>query len=126
MMPVLDTTVLIASDRDPDQLRAFVAALLSEGEPLVVPVQAAIEYASGKADPAEAMRMLRTAFLVAPCGPAIALEAARLARSARALGRFPGWADLQIAATARHEGMDVVTRNAPNFEGLGVRTREHP
>lgn len=125
-MPVLDTTLLIAADRGPAGMDDFLHELLASDEPLLVPVQVAIEYGCGRMDPAEAMRKLREAFAVVPCGPDIALEAARMAREARLAGVFPGWADIQIAATARHEGMAIVTRNERHFAGLGVRVLEHP
>lgn len=71
------------------------------------------------------MAALRQGFWIVPCDEEIALEAARLARTAHQEGRFPGWADVQIAATARHLGMPVVTRNPKHFEPLGVRVLTH-
>ena len=43
-----------------------------------------------------------------------------LVASARARGRAPAIADAQIAAVARREGMAVATRDARDFEPLGV------
>jgi len=125
-MPVLDTTFLISGDRKAPEASAYLEGLVAEGEPLMLPAQVAIEYASGKQDPAEAMRKLREAYTFIPCGPDIALEAARLAQWARSKGLFPSWSDIQIAATARHEGMAIVTNNARHFQGLGIDVRTHP
>lgn len=125
-MPVIDTTLLVQAERLPEQTQQFVEDLIHEDEPLLVPLQVAIEYASGRTDPAEALRKLRSAFALVPCGPEIGLEAARMAREARLRGVFPGWGDIQIAATAHHEGMAVVTKNGRHFEALGVRVRRHP
>lgn len=125
-MPVLDATLLVAADRRPKGIAPFIEALAAEGEPMLVPVQAAIEYATGRPDPAEAFRKIQEAFRLVPCGPGIALETARLARAAFEKGAFPGWSDIQVAATARHEGMAVVTRNSKHFLGLGLEVRSHP
>lgn len=124
-MPVIDTTLLIADERDAE-VHAFIEGLVAEGEALLVPAQVAIEFAAGRADPAEAIRKLRDAFVLVPCGPDIALEAARLARASFREGSFPGWPDIQIAATALREGMALVTKNGRHFEPLGVRVRPHP
>ncbi len=124
-MPVLDTTVLIADERDP-AVHAFLVRLIAEGEPLMVPAQVAIEFAAGRPDPAEAIRKIRDAFVLVPCGPDIVLEASRMAKASLRAGSFPGWPDIQVAATARHEGMAVVTNNGRHFEPLGIRVRPHP
>lgn len=125
-LPVIDATALINIERRPDAFAGFIAALRADGEPLVVPIQAAIEFSSGMTDPAEAMRKVRQAFTVVPMGPDIALEAARIAKHAHRTGTFPGWADIQIAATALHEGMAVVSNNRSHFEPLGLEVIEHP
>lgn len=46
--------------------------------------------------------------------------AARFADHAAAQGHKPGWADIQIAATAAARGFTVLTRNARHFAPLGV------
>lgn len=119
-MPVLDATVLIDADRRGTRAATIVREMHDQGEDAVVPVQAAIEYCSGRADPAAGMRALRDSFWIVPCDEPIALEAARLARAAWDAGRFPGWADVQVAATAKHLGMAVLTRNPKHFEALGL------
>ena len=52
------------------------------------------------------------------------LEAAKIAGAmcdqARAMGQAPGLADIAIAATAKAQGLIVLTRNLKHFAGLGV------
>ena len=43
-----------------------------------------------------------------------------LADLARSQGQAPGFADVAIAATAKHHGLTILTRNARHFEPLGV------
>lgn len=119
-MPVLDATFLVDVDGEPDRYRDLLRSWAEATEEVVVPAQAAIEFASGEKDPAAAMADLRRSFRVVPVDDDLQLEAARLARQAFAGGVFPGWADLQIAATARQLGMAVVTANRKHFEPLGI------
>jgi predicted nucleic acid-binding protein len=118
-MPVLDATFLIDLERDPGRLQDLVRTLVAD-EDLVVPAQAAIEFACGTSDPAETLRKLREGFSFLPLDGEIALEAARLAKEASRDGVFPGWPDIQIAATARHLGMAILSRNARHFHALGI------
>lgn len=125
-MPVFDSTFLIALEREPGRMRPLLSGLMEGDEDLVVPATVAGEVATGADDPAEAVRKIMEAFAFAPMGPDIAVEVGRLAQQALRAGRFPGWSDIQVAATARHEGMAVVTANGKHFEALGVRVIEHP
>ncbi len=119
-MPVLDSTFLVDLDREPERHRSWLETQVEEQEDLVVPAQAAIEFASGEHDPAAALRDLQASFWIVPVDERIQLEAARLARKAFEDGIFPGWADLQIAATASYLGMSIATRNRKHFEPLGL------
>jgi predicted nucleic acid-binding protein len=47
--------------------------------------------------------------------------AGAMADLARAQGQRPGFADIIIAATARHHGLTILSRNLRHFEPLGVR-----
>jgi predicted nucleic acid-binding protein len=119
-VPVLDTTALVDADRRGAAVAKVVESRHEAGDDAVVPIQAAIEYCAGRDDPAAGLRALRASFAIVPCDEEIGLEAARLARAALEAGRFPGWADVQIAATAKRLGMAVVTRDARHFEALGI------
>ncbi len=55
-----------------------------------------------------------------PFDPEAARLQGELAARARALGRPPGFADGQIAATAVRHGMTVVTRDVRDFAASGV------
>lgn len=47
--------------------------------------------------------------------------AGAMADLARAQGQRPGFADIIIAATARHHDLTILSRNLRHFEPLGVR-----
>jgi predicted nucleic acid-binding protein len=51
---------------------------------------------------------------------AIARIAGAISDRARGLGQAPGFADIVIAATARHHGLTVLSRNPRHLEPLGV------
>lgn len=125
-MPVLDTSLLIGTRKRPDEMQAVLRRLASEDEAMLVPMQTAMEYAAGTADPAVSLRSLSESFVLRPFDADVALEAARLARAAFRRGVFPGWGDVQVAATASHEGMYVVTGNVRHFrDALGVRAWDY-
>lgn len=124
-MPALDATVLIDADRKDPDLQDRIKQYIENEDPLIVPIQAAIEYSTGRKDPAAGMRRLRQSFWVVECDHEIALEAARLAKQSIEKGRFPGWADVQIAATARVLGVSVLTRNIRHYADLEVRTETY-
>ncbi len=125
-MPVLDTTFLIDARRNPGALRSVSARAEAEGEALLIPAQAAIEFAAGTPDPYASLRRITESFVFRPVDEDIARMTAVLARSAMARGSFPGWPDTIIAATAVHEGMYVVTRNVRHFrDALRVRAWDY-
>jgi Predicted nucleic acid-binding protein, contains PIN domain len=57
---------------------------------------------------------------ILPFDTAVARVAGLLSDRARAQGQAPGFADIAIAATARHHGLTILTRNLRHFEPLGV------
>lgn len=128
-MPVLDAAYLIDLQRVPERMASVVDRLLDRArerrEALVVPLPAAVEFASGAQDPAEAFRLLEASYEVVPLTREVGVEAARVGRDARSAGHRPGWHDVDIAAFARHLGMEVVTRNARHFEALGCRVWDY-
>lgn len=128
-MPVLDATYLVDLQRIPDAMAPVVDRLVERAadriEDLLVPYPAAVEFASGAKDPAEAFRLLESSYDVVPLTRDLAVEAARIGRDARAAGHRPGWHDVEIAAVARHHGMEVVTRNVRHFAPLGCRVWDY-
>lgn len=124
-IPVLDAAYLIDS-RNVPRYREALRHPDFEAEAVVVPMQAAIECAAGSLDPLAVFREIESAFVLRPLDGDIAREAARMAADALVRGRFPGWADVQIAATARYEGMCVLSRNVRDFrDALGVPTWDY-
>lgn len=57
---------------------------------------------------------------ILPFDLAVARVAGRLSDQARGQGQAPGFADIAIAATARHHGLTILTRNLRHFAPLGV------
>jgi hypothetical protein len=51
---------------------------------------------------------------------ATARIAGSISDRARGQGQAPGFADIIIAATARHHGLTILSRNLRHFEALGV------
>lgn len=121
-MPVIDTTVLIDMRRRPGSMEPILRRAVEMEEDLLVPVQAAIEFAAGEKDPEAAMAALEADFQIAEMDDRVARVAARIAKAAMKKGVFPGWGDVQVAATAIHEGMVVLTRNPRHLgDALGAR-----
>ena len=52
--------------------------------------------------------------------PAVAKLAGQMSDAALAIGRYPGFADIAIAATAQHHRLTLLTRNLKHFQPLGV------
>ena len=52
--------------------------------------------------------------------PAVARLAGQMSDAALAIGRYPGFADIAIAATAQHHRLTLLTRNLKHFQPLGV------
>jgi predicted nucleic acid-binding protein len=50
----------------------------------------------------------------------VARIAGILSDAARGQGQAPGFDDIVVAATARHHGLTILTRNVRHFEPLGV------
>lgn len=124
-MPLLDTTFLIDLDRKPKKHESQFEKWAQQGEDPVVPAQAAIEFSTGEANPAAALHDLRTSFWIVPL-----TRISNWKRPDSANGRskteYSPVADLQIAATARTLGMDVVTLKVDHFKSLGLNIHPHP
>lgn len=120
-MAVIDTSFLIAGQRSPRRIAPKAQQLVEMGETLLVPAQAAIEFASGAEDPDRALDEIERSFTLRPVDRAIVPAAARIDRESRARRKHPGAGDIQIAATAIAERTFVVTSNARHFrDALGV------
>lgn len=125
-MPVLDTTVLIDMRRRPSKMEPLLRRVADMPEDAVVPMQVALEFAAGEKDPEAAITTLGEDFVLMPFGDAIARRAAKIAAAALRKGKHPGWGDVQIAATALHEGMVVMTRNPRHLaDVLGAATWDY-
>ncbi|MHB8585294.1 MAG: type II toxin-antitoxin system VapC family toxin [Thermoplasmatota archaeon] len=121
MAVVIDTAFLIDLQRTPERAEEIVRRLVAKDQDLVVPVQAAVEFAVGFAGPNAAFDVLVDGYRLMAFDEPVAREAARLGQMAAAEGIRVPWADLQIAATASWLGTFVVTRNLGRFrEPLGV------
>ncbi len=57
---------------------------------------------------------------VLPFDVAVARIAGGLADRVHGMGHAPGFADVAIAATAKHHGLTILTSNSRHFEPLGV------
>lgn len=119
-LPVFDASFLVDARRHPTWGNPIITHALDIGEPLLVPVQAAIEYSTGFDDPHRGVTDIESSLRIVPCDEGLAREAAQLAKEAHEDGVFPGWADVQVAATANHHGLSVVTTNPGDFEDLHV------
>lgn len=122
MPVVLDTAFLIDLARGDAAARETLRALADEREQLLVPTVVLAEYLAGGADARAALDLLRAAAELTPFTADDAVAAGEIAHEAHQAGRFPGWADVMIAASARTRGdLAVVTRNGRRF----ARTRAY-
>ncbi|GEM_PF-3906953 len=125
-MPVLDAMFLIDVRRGKHGAREALDRMASQPEAILVPMQAAIEYATSLADVAQGFRELVESFEVVDLDEPIAREAARLAQEAIRKGKFPGWGDAQVAATARHRGMWIASTNVRHLrDALSCRVWDY-
>lgn len=120
-MPVFDAAFLIDAKRHPEERARVLERLEELPEAFLVPAQAAIEYAAGIDPPDHGFADLEASFEVVPCDAVVARQAALIAQDAFRRGVFPGWADVQVAATARVSSTFVVTPNVRHLrDGCGV------
>ena len=125
-MPVLDTTVLIDVRRRPTKMEPILRRVADMPEEAIVPMQVALEFAAGEKDPDAALTTLAEDFVVKPFDEAVARRAAAIAAAAFRKGKFPGWGDAQIAATALHAGVVVMTRNPRHLsDAFGARVWDY-
>lgn len=112
---ILDTTFLIDLGRGHAGARQRFDAMVANGETLVVPAVALVEYLAGFEDDAATLDSLSSACRLLDFTVDDARRASRIVRRGFETGRFPGWNDAFIGASARRLGMSVVTRNPRHF-----------
>lgn len=124
-LPVLDTSFLIDVEHEVPAAVRRMKEILEQGQPMLVPVIVAVEFAAGSRDPARAWETFRESYLLIDFTEALAERASMLAWTALRKGSFPGWSDTQVAATALEHGEPVVTRDGKAmdaFDGVSVET----
>ena len=119
-MPVLDTSFLIDVQHQAPTAQDALRHLRENGDALLVPAQAAIEFLHGFEDQVRALHRLEESFRLVELDRETILETAFLSRQARRNGFPPQWEDAQIAAVASLEQTYVVTANPRHFEQLSV------
>lgn len=124
-MAVLDTSFLIDFEHGlPSALRQL-EALEAAKEPLLVPALVALEFAGGSKEPRRVWEALRRAYTILDFTASTAERASLMAGLALREGRFPGWSDIQVAATALEHDEILVSGDTAGFgtiPGLRLRT----
>ena len=115
---VLDSTFLVDLSRSLPSAVRLLRDLVQRGRPLRVPTAVLMEVAAGTPDPEEAARAIAESFLLEDFDEATARIAAKAGHQALGTGRFPGWIDIVIAATALRYGEHLVSRNERHFRRI--------
>ncbi|MBI4417016.1 MAG: PIN domain-containing protein [Euryarchaeota archaeon] len=114
-MAVLDSTFLVDLSRSAPSAVRLLRDLVGRGRPLRVPTVVLMEVAAGTPDPGRAAQDIAASFLVESFDEETAGIAARVGREALRTGRFPGWIDVIIGATALRHGEELISRNERHF-----------
>jgi predicted nucleic acid-binding protein len=124
---VLDTSFLIALERDVVTAWGRMDALQTARSPLRVPAAVWVEYLfpMAPAERSRAVGVLEASVTFEPFTRALADEAARLQNVLREAGTLLGWHDLQVATTALHHGEAVVSNDAGFARVPGLETLTH-
>jgi len=77
-----------------------------------------MEVAAGTSDPEEAARAIGESFLLEAFDVETAVIAAKVGRDLLRGGRFPGWIDIVIAATALRFGEELISRDERHFRRI--------
>ena len=117
-LTVLDSTFLVDLSRSTAEAVAMLRDLVGRGRPLRVPTPVVVEVAAGTADPDEARQAIAESFLIASVDEETAGVAARLGHELLRAGRFPGWMDIMIAATALRYDEELISRDARHFRRI--------
>lgn len=124
-MAVLDTTFLVDLQHGEDAAQAALHVLADQPERHLVPAQAAVEYLTGMDDTVAGLNDIQRSFELAPFVSEHVLEAARIAEDTLNEGDFPGWADLQVGATAVLTGSELVTADPEAFVPFGCEVWDY-
>lgn len=134
---LLDTSVLsLLAPGKPAPPPEFVAWLRRHGERIYISAITVAEIEQGicklhRAGGTQRARLLREWLdtllsqgheRILPFDADVARSAGAMADRAVAIGRHPGFADVGIAATAKAQGLVVLTCNGKHFEPLGIST----
>ncbi len=118
-MVVLDASFLIDLEHGHDGALAAFHAMVEDQMPMRIPAQAAAEYIAGFEDPVANLNDLEQTYEVVAQDRARILETARLARASISTGDFPGWTDVQIAASAVLGNEPIATADSGDFTPFG-------
>lgn len=124
-MAVLDASFVVDLDKRHPRAVEVARELAGRGEDLYLPAIAAMEVAVVATDPGLAWARLRDAYTVVSFTDELVEETTGLAARLRKEGRWPGWPDFLVAATAvaYHELLVSEDRKAfRDFPGLRLRT----
>lgn len=120
-MPVLDTNFLIAlHEREASAIRLLETL---QGEPLLVPSIVAVEFLTAFDDPTEAYDELERGFQFVHTSREWVRTATLRRQKLRRQGKSIRLADFWIATWAFLHDTFVVTRDAKDFQALGVAAR---
>ena len=118
-MPVLDSSFLIDAQANLPAAKEAMKSL--QGQRLLVPYQAALEFVSGFQDRVPALRAIRENYeLVMPDEEQL-LQAADLFRDAAQRGSKMSWSDIRVAAVAKMEDDILLTADVKAMQDLGLR-----
>lgn len=124
-MAVLDTSFLIAVERDRDWAVDLYVDLEAARAPLRIPAAVWVEYLYklSPSNRSRAVHELERATIFEPFTRVLADEAARLQHELAREGAVLGWHDLQVATTALSYDEPLATRDAAFDRVAGLEVR---
>jgi predicted nucleic acid-binding protein len=123
---VLDSSFLADVDNKVEAAIRKMRDLVNAGEPLNVPAIVAVEFATGASKPELVWAGLRESYRIIDFTDFIGERASALAQQSFRRGTFPGWSDVQVAATASVLEQEIITRDARALRAFeGVRASSY-